>query len=246
MWQARTLQHSETVRHFFENGGESTPPNFSVQGVKIGVHNWTHGINTPSGRYLSPENAVKAISAKLSDGNDSNRPSGEMQSVLIMVTAPTVQAFKAEIEKVALILPEPIFKQAFDYAKSSEILQTEKMIKTPPIFSPAFPGVGDITPASGRTLQNFAKNNKTEDSDPFQAIAQLKQRKAEKESEERQKALKILNTKASVFAFEDSGELGVIAENLIKNIPNNDYVFTAIICFIGPDLRAIKDLLRNE
>lgn len=241
MWQRKHLQHRR------QSAG-ATPPDYRVQGIKIGVHNWTHGIETPSGFYLTPENACKAFIGKLEDTADPNRPRGNQDVLLIMVASREISEFQREIERVATILPEPAFKQAYDYAKASETLAETKMIKTPPIASPAFAKPSDITPQSGRVLQNLANQSKpqTPAGDVFGIINQLKARKAQQAVENQQKVAKIMNTSAQVYAFSQRGELAEVATRLLQNVPSADHIFTACVCFIGENLTTLKGMLHGE
>lgn len=232
MWKAQILQCGNLSQ-------------FNITGVKIGVHNWTHGINTPNGRFLSPENALKAISAKLADNADPNAPKGNLELVLIMLASHQNSDFLQNIEQAALILPDPVFKQAADYARNSAKLAETKMVKMPQIASPAFPKMGDITPESGRMLQAMNRASPA-GGDPFAAIAMLKARKAAKQAENAQKAARLKAAKASVYAFVAKGELSTLADQLLQNIPKADSIFTACLCYIGQDLTNLKGLLHNE
>ena len=69
---------------------------------------------------------MKALAAKLVDYADSNRPKGVQDVVVIMVTSSNIDQFIAELENVRELLPEPTFKQALDYAKSSKIYKKQK------------------------------------------------------------------------------------------------------------------------
>ena len=69
-------------------------------GTKLGVHNWSHGIKEKSNHYLSPENAVKALAAKLVDYADPNRPKGTQDVIAIMVTNSNIDQFIADLENV--------------------------------------------------------------------------------------------------------------------------------------------------
>ncbi|MGX2949384.1 hypothetical protein ACWIUA_00550 [Ursidibacter sp. B-7004-1] len=252
MWQLRRLQHSPQVRQSLEANqrGEVSPFNLTSQGVKIGVHNWSHGIEEKSNKYLSPENAVKVFVKKLTDYADSNRPRGIQDVICIMVTTPDIEDFIAMLEKVAVLLPEPAFKQAYDYARSSKTLADTKMIKTPQIVSPAFAQSADITPQSARELQSIMRNvvssaTSASAGDPSQIIEQLLQLKAEKQLKNQQKIDKILNTSAVVYAFSARGELAEVATLMDKNIPDASHIFTACVCFIGQNLTNILGML-NE
>ncbi|KMK52030.1 hypothetical protein RO21_03145 [[Actinobacillus] muris] len=250
MWQKQTLQHSSQAREALEANlrGEQSPFDVSLTGLKIGVHNWSHGLETKSGRYLSPENANKAFITKMTDYADPNRPRGELDVVVIMVTAANIEQFIAQMENVMILLPEPAFKQAYDYAKSHQKLAETKMVKTPQIANPAFGQESDITPQSGRALQAIMRSTVANvmSGDPFAAIDALLQQKARRQAENQQKVEKLLHTSAQVYAFQDRGVLDVIALNLQKNVPSANNVFTASVCFIGKDLSNLRGMLNGN
>lgn len=250
MWQKQKLQHSPKAKTALEANlrGEQSPFNLSIKGLRIGVHNWTHGIETKSGHYLSPENANKAFIAKMTDYADPNRPKGELDVVCIMVTSTSIDDFIATLDKVMELLPDPTFKQAHSYAKSHRDLATTKMIKTPQISSPAFGQEADITPNSGRALQAVMRNvtvGNVLSGDPFSVIEQMQKRKAERQAENQQKVAKLLSASANVYAFMHRGLLDVVATTLQHNTPPANHIFTASVCFIGSDLSQLKEMLQN-
>lgn len=250
MWKQQSLQLDPATKRVLDDNlnGRATPFDLSVSGIKIGVHNWSHGIEENSGRYLSPENAIKAIMAKMTDFADPCRPQGVQDVVVIIVSHSDIEPFITTLESVMLLLPEPTFRQALDYAKASKDLEKSKMVKTPQISSPAFGNVADITPQAGRMLQNIMQNvvaSNTMLADPFEVIAQLQQRKAERQAENQQNVLRLLNARAVVQAFQARGELATIAPQMLQSCPQPHHTFTTAICFIGQDLSQIKGMLQN-
>lgn len=252
MWKKQQLKLSPQAKKTLDDAqkGIISPFSLSVSGTKIGVHNWTHGIEEKSNRYLSPENAVKALAAKLVDYGDPNRPKGRQDVIVVMVTSGNIEQFIADLDKVRVLLPEPCFKQAYDYAKSSKDLQQTKMTKTPTIASPAFGNVADITPGSGRVMQSVLRNaiagaNATRTGDPTAAIEKLRKMKAEREKENKKQVDDLLKTTVQVYAFT-AEDLLEIAEAKIKiNVPSAQNVFTACVMYIGNDLSAIRGMLND-
>lgn len=249
MWQRKTLRHSNQTRHALTQSlqGEAVAFDLNVKGSKMGVHNWTHGIETLSGRYLSPQNAVQALSAKFTDFADPNRPKGSVEVVVIMLTAPNGERFCEKLKSVKALLPEPCFKQAYDYANAAATLAYTKMVKTPQIAHPAFSVGGDITPQSGRTLNKAMQTLKppTAGGDMFAKLAEMKRQKAQKQAEATAQIEEMLNASAEVYAFIARGELAQIAPQLLQNVPEQANTFTACLCLIGEDLTQIKEML-NE
>lgn len=252
MWQQQKLKLSQQAKTILQNAqkGIISPFSLSVTGTKLGVHNWSHGIKEKSNHYLSPENAVKALAAKLVDYSDPNRPKGVQDVIVIMVTNSNIDQFIADLEKVRELLPEPTFKQALDYAKSSKDLQTSKMVKTPTMANPAFSNGADITPGSVRTMQGILRNATAtavaaQTKDPMAAIDALKAAKAERDKQNNEKVEKMLNTVANIYAFSVSDLLEVAETKIKLNVPVASNIFTACVMFVGNDLTTIKGMLQD-
>lgn len=250
MWKKSILRFAPMTKTILAQNfkGVLTPANLTVSGQKIGLHNWTHGIKEPSGRYLSPENAIKAIAAKLTDYNDPNLPRGTVETVGIMITAQRIEGFIAEIEKAAVLLPDPVFKQALDYAKSQQHLESSKMVKTPTIGNPSFAQSVDITPQSARTMQSILRNAAATaaatPSDPMMAITALKGKKAAKEAENAQKVNEMLNVTATIYRYTSTEPLEQAALELLTGAPDASHIFTALIVFIGADLANLRSMIQ--
>lgn len=249
MWKKSRLQLSRQAKTALEQNlkGVATPFPLTVTGQKMGLHNWTHGIKEPSGRYLSPENAVKVIADKLTDYSDPNRPGGTVQSVGIMITAQRIEDFIAEIEKVAVLLPDTVFKQALDYAKSQQHLVTTKMIKTQTIGNPSLSPSADITPGSARMLQGIMRNALATASavprDPMQALNALKARKAEKEAENNKKVTEMLKATANIYSISTTAQLEQTALEILNGVPDATHIFTVVAFFIGADLSNLRSMI---
>lgn len=248
MWQQKQLKVSEQVETALMNGKNI---NLTVKGTKIGVHNWTHGIEEKSNRYLSPENAVKVFADKMLDYSDPNRPKDRQDIIAIMVTSSNIDEFILQLESVQVLLPEPCFQQALDYAKSSRNLADSKMIKTPTIASPAFNQSADITPGSNRTLQSILRNansiaNAAKTRDPMIAIQNLLKLKQQREQQNQQKVKQITSAQGSIFAFSTQDFLENAQAKMRVNIPSASNVFTACVLFIGQDLSAIRGMLYDN
>ena len=249
MWQKRLLKLSPQMRDKLADiqRGNVQPVNLAVTGTKLGVHNWTHGSKTKDGRYLSPENAIKAISAKFADTSDKNRPTNSVDVVGIMVSTQNIDDFITQLEQVAVLLPDPVFKQSYDYAKSQKDLATTKMIKTPTVGYPAFSPGADITPASAQSLNGVMRNANAMAmavrGDPTTLINNILQKKAKKEEENQQKVNKLLSAQASIYAYQATGTLEQIALTLQAGKPSSAYVYTALVMYVGNDLSNIRGML---
>ncbi|HIF5506734.1 hypothetical protein [Pasteurella multocida] len=253
MWKKQKLKLAPQAKRTLEQAqrGNISPFSLSAQGVKIGVHNWSHGIKEKSNMYLSPENAVKALSAKLVDYADPNRPRGQQDVIAVMITSNDIQDFISRLEQVRVLMPEPTFKQALDYAKASKSLQETKMIKTPTIQSPAFAKSADITPGANREMQSILRNamsaaKATSSGDPQAKLTALLAVKREKEQQNARRVAEMLDTSVLVDAFSVSDFLESADAQIKLNIPPASNVFTACVMFIGADLSTIKGMLNDN
>lgn len=249
MWQKQKLQLPPQTKEALKNAqkGINSPFSLSVQGVKLGVHNWTHGIREESGRYLSPENAVNVIKNKFMDYSDPNRPIGQVQCFAVMVSTSKIEDFITALEKVSVLLPYPEFRQALDYAKSQKKLNETKMVKMPTISNPAFLPSADITPQSARTLQGIMRNaqaTSTQSPDPMAMLAQLKAKKAEKEQKNQEKVTALLKTTIEAYCYNKTASLDQTALEITQNLPNASNVFTALIVFVGSDLSNLTRMIQ--
>ncbi|MDC4235955.1 hypothetical protein [Pasteurella multocida] len=206
MWKKQKLKLAPQAKRTLEQAqrGNISPFSLSAQGMKLGVHNWSHGIKEKSNMYLSPENAIKALAAKLVDYADPNRPRGRQDVIAIMVTSNDIQNFMDQLENVCVLLQEPTFKQALDYAKASKDLQQSKMIKTPTMKSPAFTKSADITPSANRAMQSILRNamsaaKSASAGDPQAKLVALLKAKQEKAQQNAQQVAKMLETSILVY-----------------------------------------------
>lgn len=252
MWKKKNLKLASQAKHTLEQAQKGVVTSFSLSasGFKLGVHNWSHGIEEKSNRYLSPENAVNALAEKLVDYADPNRPKGRQEVVVIMVTTSDIQDFIDALEKVRVLLPEPTFKQALDYAKSSKDLQTTKMTKTPTMASPSFANGADITPGANRAMQSILRNamsgaKAATAGDPMEKLTALLALKAQKAQANQAKVAEMLQTEVRIQAFVQADFLENIAAQIKLNVPPSSHVFTACVMYMGQDLSSIKEMLND-
>lgn len=249
-WQLKKITLPAAARKALEDNqkGIATPFTFSIRGQAIGIHNWTHGRRENSNKYLSPANAVSALAEKLTDAADVNRPKDDRDCVVLMVTSYNIGGFVEQLKQVSAILPDKTIKQALDYAEASKDLAQTKMIKTPRLASPCFSAPTDITPGPGRELNAVMRNAQSanqQPGDPFEALAALKQRKADKAKKNTQKLTALLNAQAQIYALTARATLDEVALNLSANLPGDGNAFTVLLCYIGEDLSLLRGML-NE
>ncbi|MDP8173692.1 hypothetical protein QJU93_10025 [Pasteurella skyensis] len=249
-WQHSTIALPNNIKEALKQNqrGQVTHFNATATGVKFGVHNWTHGKKEQSNSYLSPENAVNAIAKKLTDFNDDNRPTGQQEFVVLMITRSSINAFIQDLESITQIMQEPVFKQSLAYAKASKNLNKTKMVKTSALSSPCFSQQADITPSFARTIQTVMRNatalaNSATQQNLDNAINGLKALKKQQDKSNNEKVKALLSARCQLFSFVAKGELSQIATQLKQNLPSQGNPFTACLVFIGQDLTNIKGLI---
>lgn len=248
MWKKQNLAMPKQLLNVL-TGGAVAPFSLAVAGQKLAIHNWTHGKHEASGRYLSPENAVKALQAKFMDYADPNRPKGEMSVVCFLVATPSMGEFIAKLESVVNILDYSDIKQALQYAKAYENLETTKMVKKNVLTSPAFGAEAELTTSLGRTAQqqmNEARVALANDvGDVFEMVTQLKNIKEAKDRLRAEAMQKLVSAMpVEVWSYQARGELDIIAPRLLDNLPGAENVFSLLITFIGKDLGGLSALIQ--
>lgn len=237
MWQLKKLNFAALA------AGAAT---LQVSGSKIAVHNWTHGKQEASGRFLSPENAINAVRSKFTDYSDRNRPNGEADLVIIMITSTGYNDFISRLEGLASLLDYSEVKQALGYAKAYQGLEITKMVRPPVVQFPAFSEQTDLTPSIGRKLQAVknALNLTPLTDDLFGAIEQLKALKAEKLKAQAEQLKQLGKIETEAWIFSERGYLDVIAENLSADLPTAENIYTFLIAFTGENLAILKELVK--
>lgn len=252
MWQSKILKLNPQIKQTIAaiERGQPQTVNLTIKGSKIGLHNWTHGIKTASGRYLSPENAIKVVISKFNDESDSNRPTGSVDIVAFLVAEQQIDTFITKIEQINVLMPDPVLKQALDYAKSQRNLSESKMQKMPVIGYPSFSPNADITPGSARVMTSIMRNANAvasaTKSDPSSQLNLLLAKKAERERENKKIVNKMLNTNVELYAFVATAPLSQIALSLLNNAPDVSHIYTSLIVFVGTDLGALRGMLYDR
>ncbi|WP_458118811.1 hypothetical protein OF381_10555 [Mannheimia haemolytica] len=246
MWQKKKIKLPYQALDIL-TGKSNSDLSLSVKGQKIAVHNWTHGKQEQSGRYLSPENAVKVVAKKFTDYADPNRPQGQMQVVCFLATSSGQKDFIEQLERMSGILDYSEVKQALSYAKAYAELENTKMVKMPMISSPAFATDADLTPSIARKVSNAVSHGKNSSSisDPFDIINQLKAKKQAKEQAKVEEVKKLVGNEVTIWAFAGEGLLDYISLELQKNLPTAENIYSFLLVFIGENLTGLTGLL-NE
>ncbi|ELD1797618.1 hypothetical protein [Vibrio fluvialis] len=96
------------------------------------------GEKLDSGSYLSPNNAVKTLSAKLRDLSDRHRPKGQLHAVAIMLTGQSVSEFAAKLEQITSVLTLPDWTQVARQAKAMVTNERDKLHQPVAMVQPRF------------------------------------------------------------------------------------------------------------
>lgn len=95
----------------------------------VTVHPWQVGVSTGEGAYssLSAPNAIKALSNKLRDVDDSYAPSGILEAVSILITATSIQQLYDKLQSFNTVFPVPDLLTAQRRAEQIVRLEGDKL-----------------------------------------------------------------------------------------------------------------------
>ncbi|MBY7970861.1 hypothetical protein KW445_14580 [Vibrio fluvialis] len=96
------------------------------------------GEKLDSGSYLSPNNAVKTLSAKLRDLSDSHRPKGQLHAVAIMLTGQSISEFASKLAQITAVLTLPDWTQVARQAKALVTNDRDKLHQPVAMVQPRF------------------------------------------------------------------------------------------------------------
>lgn len=213
----------------------------------IPAHPFIYGLGqkTDTGCYLSPTNAIKHITKKLSGA-------AETEIVVMMVCAKSQVEFMSLLQLFSSVFPLPVFSQVERMAKTAESLQVTKMQLPGKQFG-GLPNPQALSTSSSRTTINAqlieqAKNSASSAS----GIDAMKSAMSGFKST-RENALKdisnaltgLLGKSVVIWSFTGKGTGDYLAEQLQKDIPEPDAVFTLAILFAGSELSALKGMLHD-
>lgn len=123
---------------------------------EMAIHPWDvmHGHTTPDGCYLSPANALSALSVHMRDASQ--------DVIVIMVCAGDIADFAGKLEPLAAVLPLPELSRVARRART-QITQAVARMQIP---STPSPGMSPAAPLMVSTLQQAVSNRQA-----IQAIA---------------------------------------------------------------------------
>ncbi|ENH7109791.1 hypothetical protein ABWJ26_000193 [Vibrio fluvialis] len=117
-----------------------------VSGTVLSVtpYQFQVGDKLDSGSYLSPGNAVKALSAKLRDLSDRHRPNGQLHAVAIMLTGQSISEFASKLAQVTAVLTLPDWTQVARQAKAMVTNERDKLHQPVAMLQPRFKPFGTL------------------------------------------------------------------------------------------------------
>ncbi|HBM2908077.1 TPA: hypothetical protein LVL19_003584 [Klebsiella michiganensis] len=210
----------------------------------VSVGPWTPGAGRreQSGSYLSPENAISWLTAKLAGA------SSDLDVVAMLLTAPTLAAFIAALSQAADVFPLPTLTQIYRRAVTASTLNESRMIKPAVaggqfVFAPL-----SLTPArrAASAAGALAAAGVSSAIDPAALLSNFTARRAELLSQLSREADDIAAKSVQIYAVQSRGDVAGAIREMKENIPNPDHVFSLGLLFVGEDLSALRGGLHES
>ncbi|EJD6581554.1 hypothetical protein M0L63_RS02445 [Providencia rettgeri] len=213
----------------------------------LSAHPFVYGLGqkTEAGCYLSPTNAVNHIAKKLSGV-------GEVEIVVMMVCAKSQVEFMSLLQLFSSIFPLPVFSQVERMAKTAANLQVTKM-KLPDKQFGGLPKPQALSTATSRaTINAQLIEQAANGAGSASGIDAMKSAMSGFKSA-RESALKDIGNKLTdllgksmvIWSFTGKGTGDYLAEQLQKDIPEPDAIFTLATLFAGSELAPLKGMLHD-
>lgn len=211
------------------------------------VHPFVYGVgqNNESGSYLSPTNAINHIAGKLTGA-------GRVSVLVLMVTGKTFAEFMQVLSAFSAVFPLPVFSQVERMAKTAETLATSKM-KIPGKIAGGLPLPQALSTATSRMASNsqLIETAKAAASKPS-GLDSMKSALSDF-SKQKDNALKqmndalngLLGKSATVWGFSGTDDATILADEMRKDIPDPDAVYTLATLFVGDEITALTRMLND-
>ncbi|CAI1534393.1 hypothetical protein QMZ62_05080 [Serratia sp. PF2-63] len=207
------------------------------------VNPWTYGAGqvTPSGNYLSPENAVKFLAGKLKAAG------GTPGAVGFLITATQSDRFLDDLAGFAALLPLPDLQKTTRKAVAQAELAVSKM-QLPGMQGVGLPDVALLSLSTTRTAQNAQRIQAAAESaaaglsfdDITSALQSLDEAASQAQQAAEQALTDLKGRRVDAWMFTDEGHPSNIANNMLNGIPEPDAIFTLGALFVGD----VGELLR--
>ncbi|EKN4770562.1 hypothetical protein [Yersinia enterocolitica] len=220
------------------------PAAINITCSQICLHPWSGNVGnvTPSGRYLSPTNAVAALAPYLSG------VSGQQEMVAMLICAPSLDAFLTLADQFADAFPLPEIRRMSRMARTQLSLATTRM-QRPARASNGLPPPTTLSVDTARHLARTAQIAQATQSGTgginqlTAALNQFKQARAQALAAITQGSQSLQQHYCPVWAFCSTGDIQTARTDIQENIPHPEQVFSALALFIGPDLSALRGAL---
>ncbi|QBY41976.1 hypothetical protein [Arsenophonus nasoniae] len=213
----------------------------------VSAHPFVYGLGqkTATGSYLSPPNAILHLAKKL-------RGAEEINVVVMMVCAKTQTEFMGLLQAFSTVFPLPVFSQVERMAKTAQSLQITKM-QLPALPFGGLPKPQTLSTSSSRATINAqliaqSKNNAGSTSGIDTIKSALTRFKINRESVLNAidgKITELLGQSMVIWRFIGTGTGDYLAEQLQKDIPEPDAIFTLATLFAGSELAPLKEMLHD-
>lgn len=207
------------------------------------VNPWTYGAGqvTPSGNYLSPENAVKFLAGKLKAAG------GTPGAVGFLITATQSDRFLDDLAGFAALLPLPDLQKTARKAVAQAELAVSKM-QLPGLQGVGLPDTAPLSLSTTRTAQNAQRIQVAAESaaaglsfdDITSALQSLDEAASQAQQAAEQALTDLKGRRVDAWMFTDEGHPSNIANNMLNGIPEPDAIFTLGALFVGD----VGELLR--
>ncbi|WP_433586860.1 hypothetical protein [Providencia alcalifaciens] len=211
----------------------------------VPAHPFIYGLGqkTETGSYLSPTNAINHLAKKLAG-------TAETEIVVMMVSAKSHLEFMSLLQLFSTVFPLPVFSQVERMAKTAANLQVTKM-QLPGVQFGGLPKPQALSTSSSRATINAqlieqAKNSAGSASGIDAMKAAMSGFKSARETALKDignKLADLLGKSVVIWSFTGKGTGDYLAEQLKKDIPEPDAIFTLATLFAGSELAPLKGML---
>lgn len=215
-----------------------------VRGQVLTVHPYQYAVGEqqPSGVFLSAQNSVNTLIAKLNDQADDNRPSGNLNALAVLLTADNHQQFSQVLNAFVQVLPVSELS-ALARRVHAELSASDKMstpaVDVVPRYKPN--GYLNQNPLRDALKYQGAQVAQLESlaSDQNDVVAKLQTLATKRNNAltEWQTAIDDLkNIDGNVQVFTASGSASSIASELKDSgVPNAQAAISAVVMFTSPE-----------
>ncbi|MEQ4671813.1 hypothetical protein AB7W30_16735 [Providencia manganoxydans] len=203
------------------------------------------GLKTNTGSYLSPENAIEYIANKLAG-------TGQASVLVLMVTGKTFAEFMQVLSAFSAVFPLPVFSQVERMARTAETLAATKM-QIPGKIAGGLPLPQALSTTTSRMASNsqLIEAAKAAASQPSgldsmkSALSDFSKQKDNTLKQMNDALNGVLGKSTTVWAFSGTDDATILAEEMRKNIPDPDAVYTLATLFAGDEITVLTRMLND-